>query len=217
MNNDFNSNYPEAFSICNDAVFKAVFTQNTTTSRTALKGLLSAFLQREVSILDVTANDSPINDLRDRQIRYDISVRFDDGEQADVEMTINPKKYESLRFEYYTARLYLNQDIRGQDKSYHDLKPAYHLSFLYGNLYPDKEWLHRFIYYDPELKVNMGGRTEILTVELKKLAGISENAFEQLDSREVWGLYMMSYREDNKTEIIKKKLHMTKVLPRRMR
>jgi len=37
--------------ICNDAVFKAVFTKDTPESRTALKSLLSAFLERELSVL----------------------------------------------------------------------------------------------------------------------------------------------------------------------
>ena len=196
--------YPEPFSICNDAVFKAIFTKETPESRTALRSLLSAFLERELSILEVTANELPINDLRDRQIRFDISVRFNDGEKANVEMTLNPKKHESLRFEYYTARLFVNQDIRGQNRSYQDLKPAYHLSFLYGNLYPDKEWLHRFVYYDPERRVKMGGRTEIVTVELKKLESAVEKAAEELDSREGWALFMMYYREDKKTGIIQK-------------
>ena len=193
-----------SLSICNDAVFKAIFTKNTTESRTALKSLLSAFLQRELSVLEVMANEPAINDLRDRQIRFDISVRFNDGELANVEMTLNPKKYESLRFEYYTARLFVSQNIRGKDKSFTDLRPTYHLSFLYGNLYPDKEWLHRFVYYDPQRQIKMGGRTEILTVELKKLEGIDEQAVEQLDIREVWALFMMYYREDKKTGIIQK-------------
>ena len=116
-------NYPyfsESPYICNDAVFKAIFTKNTPESRTALKSLLSAFLVKELYVLDVRANEPPINDLRDRQIRFDISVRFNDGELADVEMTVNPKKYESLRFEYYTARLLVDQNIKGQDRSYRD-------------------------------------------------------------------------------------------------
>ena len=196
--------FPDSFSICNDAVFKAVFTKNTAESRTALKGLLSAFLERELFVLEVTANEPPINDLRDRQIRFDISVRFNDGELANVEMTINPKQFESLRFEYYTARLFVSQNIRGKNRTFSDLKPTYHLSFLYGNLYPDKEWLHRFIYYDPERGIKMGGRTEIVTVELKKLEEIREKAFEYLDAREVWGLFMMYYREDKKTGIIQR-------------
>ena len=124
MNPDYDANSSKHVNICNDAVFKAVFTKNTPESRIALKSLLSAFLGREVSVLDVNANEPPINDLRDRQIRFDISVRFNDGELANVEMTVNPKQYESLRFEYYTARLFVSQSIRGKDRSFRDLRPA---------------------------------------------------------------------------------------------
>ena len=202
MNTRNNNYHPEIINICNDAVFKAIFTKNTDDSRTALKSLLSAFLEKKLSIIDVTANDAPINDLRDRQIRFDISVRFNDGELANVEMTVNPRYYEALRFEYYTARLFLNQNIRGQDRTYRDLKPAYHLSFLCGNLYDDNDWLHRFIYYDPERKIRMGGLTEIMTVELNKLRGITGKTVKQIDSREGWALFMMYDRVDKKTGII---------------
>jgi hypothetical protein len=135
-------------------------------------------------------NEPPISHLRDRQIRFDIMVRFNDGELADVEMTLHPKKSEALRFEYYTARLFITQDIRGQSRSFKELKPVYHLSFLGGNLYPDDEWLHRFVYYDPARQIKMGGRTEIITVELKKLEEIAKKAVEQMDRREAWAIFM---------------------------
>ena len=204
MNPDFYSGVANSINICNDAVFKAVFTKNTTESRTALKSLLSAFLERELSVLDVMANEPAINDTRDRQIRFDISVRFNDGELANVEMTVNPKQFESLRFEYYTARLFVSQKIQGCGSTYRDLKPTYHLSFLGRNLYKDKEWLHRFVYYDPERMVKMGGRTEILTVELRKLKNLGEKLVEELDAQELWGLFMVYYREDKKSRIIQK-------------
>ena len=89
-------------------------------------------------------------------------------------------------------------------RTYSDLKPDYHLSFLCGNLYPDRYWFHRFVYYDPERRVKMGGRTEIVTVELKKLENLIEDTVEDLDIREVWGLYMMYHRDNEKTETIQK-------------
>ena len=200
--------YPDPFSICNDAVFKAIFTKETPESKTALKSLLSAFLEKEVSVLKVTANEPPINRIGDRQIRFDISVRFNKGELANVEMTVHPKQYESLRFEYYTARLFVSQNIRGKNRTYSNLKPTYHLSFLGENLYPDREWLHSFTYYDPERRIKMGGRTEIMTVELQKLGRITEKTVEQMDKREGWALFMMYYREDKKTGIIQKIIDM---------
>ena len=52
----------------------------------------------------------------------------------------------------------------------------------------------------------MGGRTEIMTVELKKVSGITERSVEQMDIRERWVLFMLKYREriDEKTGIIQK-------------
>ena len=196
--------YPDPFSICNDAVFKAIFTKETPQSRTALKSLLSAFLEKEVSILKVTANEPPSNMIGDRQIRFDVSVRFNKGELANVEMTLHPKRYESLRFEYYTARLLVSQNIRGKNRTYSNLKPTYHLSFLGENLYQDNEWLHRFVYSDLERRVKMGGRTEIMTVELKKLGKINAETVEGMNKREGWGLFMTYYRKDRKTGIIQK-------------
>jgi predicted transposase/invertase (TIGR01784 family) len=199
------TNYPDPLSICNDAVFKAVFTKDIPESKTALKSLLSAFLEREILDLNITANEPSINDLRDRLIRFDISVRFNDGELANVEMTVNPKQDEALRFEYYTARLFITQEIRGKDRSFRDLMPSYHLSFLCENLYPDREWLHRFVYYDPENRMKMGGRTVILTVELKKFMLLGEaKPAEKLDCLERWGFYMVYYRVYEKHNILQK-------------
>jgi hypothetical protein len=64
----------EIISICSDQAFKAVFTRDTPQSRGALQKLLSAILEREVEIFSITANEPPVNDLRDRQIRYDINL-----------------------------------------------------------------------------------------------------------------------------------------------
>ena len=121
-------------------------------------------------------------------------------------MTLSPRTYESLRFEYYTARLFVSQGIKGKDRTFNDLKPTYHLSFLGENLYPDNEWLHRFVYSDLERGIKMGGRTEILTVELKKLGVITGKPVERMDIKELWVVYMLKYRErvDEKTGIIQK-------------
>jgi hypothetical protein len=60
--------------ICLDNVFKAVFTKNTPESRGALSKLLSALIGRELAVLAITANEPPIDNLRDRQIRFDIGL-----------------------------------------------------------------------------------------------------------------------------------------------
>jgi hypothetical protein len=63
-----------------DNVFKAVFTRNTPASQGALSKLVSALIGRELSIVAITANEPAVDDLRDRQIRFDISCRAETGE-----------------------------------------------------------------------------------------------------------------------------------------
>jgi len=63
-----------------DNVFKAVFTRNTPASRGALSRLVSALIDREVSVTDIYANEPPVDNLHDRQIRFDINCRAENGE-----------------------------------------------------------------------------------------------------------------------------------------
>ncbi|MDR0390023.1 MAG: hypothetical protein LBH73_08125, partial [Spirochaetaceae bacterium] len=88
--------------ICRDNVFKAAFTRDNPLSQGALKKLISAYIGRKVELIAINANEPPISDLTDRQIRYDIHVKLDGREPANVEMTLNPGNFEIHRLEYYT-------------------------------------------------------------------------------------------------------------------
>jgi len=93
--------------ICNDNVFKAVFTKDTPNSKMALSGLVSDLIQRKVTIETITANEPPINSTGSKRIRFDISCRAaDKGEQINIEMSFNPDRDELPRLEYYNARLH---------------------------------------------------------------------------------------------------------------
>jgi hypothetical protein len=116
--------------ICLDNVFKAVFTKPTPASQGALSNLVSALVGRELSVIGITANEPPVDNLRDRQIRFDINCRTEDGGLVNVEMSLNPDPYEPIRLEYYAGKLFTGQDIRGIDKSFDDLRPAYQIAIL---------------------------------------------------------------------------------------
>jgi len=106
---------------CWDSVFKAIFTRDTPESRFALEDLLSAIIGRKLTVPVITANEPPVASENERQIRYDINCKLDDGELCNIEMTLNPGVYEPMRLEYYSGKLLVNQDIRGKDRSYRDL------------------------------------------------------------------------------------------------
>ena len=118
-----------------DNVFKAVFTRNSPASLGALSRLISAFICRNISVIAISTNEPPIENIRDRQIRFDISCRAENGELVNVEMSLNPDPAnqgfdEPVRLEFYAGKLFTGQDIRGAGKTYDDLKEAYQIAIL---------------------------------------------------------------------------------------
>jgi len=180
----------ELLNICWDNVFNAVFAKETHASRKALSRLVSAVIGRELEALEITANEPPPESLRHRQIRFDINCKAADGEWVNVEMCLNPDDFEPVRLEYYAARLFGIQDIRGEGKTYSDLKPTYQIAILVNKtFFPDGDFFHRFEYYDPDRKVSLGGLTRIHTLELGKLDGVSKKAVGDMSDQELWAVF----------------------------
>ncbi|AEF82358.1 PD-(D/E)XK nuclease family transposase [Leadbettera azotonutricia] len=178
------------FDICTDGVFKSIFTQETPNSRGALNKLLSAILEKDLKVITVTANEPSINDRRERQIRFDINVEFETGQHANVEITVRPNEFETLRMEYYVCKLLLTQGIKGKSRSYRNLEPTYHISIIEKEkLFSDNKLVHRFEYYDRENKVPLGGRTAIITLELQKAGRLAEKPIPNMTSLERWSLF----------------------------
>jgi len=63
----------------------------------------------------VAANEPPVDSQTDRQIRFDINCKINEGDLADVEMTLYPDAFEPVRLEYYVSKMFSGQDIKGQD------------------------------------------------------------------------------------------------------
>jgi len=189
--------------ICMDNVFKAVFTRNTTASQGALSKLVSALIGRDVSIIAINANEPPINNLRDRQIRFDINCRASDGELVNVEMSLNPAPFEPVRLEFYAGRLFTGQDVRGRNKSYNDLSQAYQIAILAKEcFFPDEAFYHTFEYYDPIRRMPLNGRSRIITLELSKLDDVVDKPIKDMDAHEYWAVYFRYLTDKNKREKI---------------
>jgi hypothetical protein len=135
-------------------------------------------------------------------LRYESKPRidreFNDGELADIEMTISPQAFETLRVEFYVCRLFTTQDIRGTAKHYRDLKHTYHISFLNKNLFADDVLVREFTYYDGAHNLSLDGKTRIITVELNKIARIAEaKTVDEMSGEERWAAFFY-YRADKK-------------------
>jgi hypothetical protein len=190
---------------CRDAVFKLIFTRETPGSRTALGSLASAFIGRKTQVLAVTPNEPPVNSPRDRQLRFDIACKFDGDERGNLEMTLVPRRYEPARLEYHLARLYINQDIKGPMEVYDNLKQAYQISFFAReSLYADTALVHHFRYYDKTHELPLGGRTEIITIELKKAAGLLKKEPREMNLEELWAFFFRYGSDMERREQINK-------------
>jgi predicted transposase/invertase (TIGR01784 family) len=197
------SDSDDIINICWDNVFKAVFTKNTPQSQGALRWFLSAMIKRELKVIAVTANEPPIDDLRDRQIRYDIRCKLDNGELANAEMTLNPKVFEPIRMEYYVSKLFVSQDIKGIDKTYKDLQHTYQISIVVNKpLFKDDELVHQFTYHDRERNTSLGGRTSIITLELSKIAKITGKPAAEMTGVERWAVFFRYCSDKTKRVLI---------------
>ncbi|GHT50422.1 hypothetical protein FACS1894102_5930 [Spirochaetia bacterium] len=191
--------------ICHDNVFKAVFTKENPKSRGALENMLSWLLERSITVIAITANEPPINDIHDRQIRFDINCKSDDGHLINVEMTLYPDDFEPVRLEFYAGRLFTGQDIKGIDKTFDDLKPTFQISFLvHKSFFKDEEIVHNFEFYDKENQISLGGRSRIITVELDKLDKIVEKPVEKMTAAERWSVFFRYITDTTKREKINK-------------
>jgi len=173
-----------------DNVFKAVFTKDNPSSRGAISRLISALINREVSVSAISTNEPPVDNLRDRQIRFDICCKTENGELINVEMSLNPKPFEPVRLEFHVGKLFTSQDIRGVGRSYDSLKEAYQIAILAKErFFPDGLFLHTFKYYDPDRLTSLNGRSRIITLELSKLNKVVEKPVSKMSVQELWAVY----------------------------
>jgi len=195
----------EILDICYDNVFKAVFTRDTLESRRALSRLISALICREIAVITINANEPPIDNLRDRQIRFDINCIAETGELIDVEMSLNPDPFEPVRLEFYAGKLFTGQDIKGTDKNYDDLKQAYQIAILAKErFFKDEKFSHSFEYYDSVNGVSLNGKSRIITLELSKLEEIVEKSTDEMSAQEYWAVFFRYLTDTSKRQKINK-------------
>ena len=192
-----------------DHVFKAVFTKNTPASQGALSDLISTLIGRKVSTTSITANEPPIDDIRDRSIRYDISCKTGGGELVNIEMSLKPDSCEPVRLEYYSSKLFSRQDIHGTEKNYSGLKETYQIALLANRYFFDDEALvHTFQYFDGVHNVSLAGKSWIITVELKKADLIIEKPIAEMATHEAWAAFFQYLTDRSKrakiNEIVEK-------------
>jgi predicted transposase/invertase (TIGR01784 family) len=195
----------EILDICYDNVFKAVFTRDTPASQRALSRLISALICQYITVITISANEPAIDNIKDRQIHFDISCRAETGELINVEMCLNPDPFEPIRLEFYAGKLFTSQDIKGTGKDYDDLKQAYQIAILAKEqFFKDEEFSHSFEYYDPIRGVSLNGKSRIITLELSKSEKIVEKSTDEMNAQELWAVYFRYLTDISKRQKINK-------------
>jgi len=186
-----------------DEVFKAVFTRDTSKSRGALSKLISALIGRNVVVEVIIANEPPIDDTRQRYLRFDVACKTEKGELVNVEMSFNPIASEPVRLEYHVGRLFTGQDIHGKDKKYGDLKETYQIAILANEkFFDDENFVHNFTYCDLDNHISLGGRTKIITVELVKTEPAVGKPVEEMTNAELWAVFFQYLTDPEKRDKI---------------
>jgi len=136
---------------------------------------------------------------RQRPLRFDVACKTEKGEPVNVEMCFNPIAHEPVRLEYHAAKLFVGQDIHGQDKTYKDLKETYQIAILAKmKFFPDENFAHNFQYYDPDNRIPLGGRTRIITVELIKTGPVVDKPVEEMSNAELWAVFFQYLTDEEK-------------------
>ena len=199
------SNSDQLLDIRYDRVFKAVFTQDNPASKGALSDLISTLIERKVSVTSIITNEPPITDIRDRNIRYDISCKTENEELVNIEMSLNPSPYEPVRLEYYSGKLFTRQDIHGEKAKYSDLKETFQIALLAkGRFFNDNALVHTFEYYDIEHNISLEGKSSIITVELAKTELVIEKSVEEMAAQEAWAAFFQYLTDISKRAKINK-------------
>jgi predicted transposase/invertase (TIGR01784 family) len=189
--------------ICRDSVFKTTFTRPTPSSQRALKCLISALIESSVEVLDVVANELPAGGGGNRQTSYDLTVRFDRDKVANIEITLTPRNFETVRIEYCAARLYTNQVVGSKKKNLGGLSDTYQISIVGGKrLFNDDAAIHHFEYYDSARKVIFGGQTKIIIVELEKAEGLLAKPVAEMSAAERWTVFFRYVGDPRKRAVI---------------
>jgi predicted transposase/invertase (TIGR01784 family) len=170
------------------------------TDSAALSDLISALIGRAVKVDTIIANEPPIDDLRQRYLRFDVACKTEKGELVNVEMSFNPDSCEQVRLEYHAGRLFTGQDIHGEAKKYNDLKETYQIAILAKTKFFHDEYLtHNFLYYDPDTGVPLDGKTRIITVELVKTKPIADKPVGEMTNAEAWAVFFQYLTDEEKS------------------
>lgn len=112
-----------------DYIFKAMFTQNTENSRSALKSFLSAVLNKPVTDVQLQQNELAADYVGDRQTSFDVLCFIDGNTPVNIELQAYGDSVTfAKRIEYHSAHL-LNYYVR-KGNDFEEIPQTYQISVV---------------------------------------------------------------------------------------
>ena len=183
-----------------DFSFKAMFTADTKESNAALKDFISTVLNRSVTEIQLMPNEPPVQTAEESQMSFDVSVKFNDGERADIEVQARSEDYDyAARAEIQAARLLSTSNVKGD--RWRTL-PAYQISVL--NFEFDKDDSSPLSWYNMR-KANgtqLSDRLNVIFFDLIKIHNLLGKPVESLSKLEKWGLFLSYAGDERRTAYI---------------
>ena len=183
-----------------DYTFKGIFTQDTEESNLALRCFLSAVLNRRVSKVTLKPNEPVVETSEQKKMLFDVSVEFDNGELADIEIQARSQNYNyGVRAEIMAARLLTNNAKQGQDWTASKVYQISVLNFHYKN--NDKKEMRWYTMSDDSGE-KLEERLNIIFIDLVTIRKLKDKPVNQLTPLEKWGLFFSYVDKENAKDYI---------------
>ena len=183
----------------NDKVFKAIFTGNSKESEFALKSFLSAVIGKEVVKVQLYANELPAPLPEEKNSSFDISVVFNDGERAEIEMQgKNREDSFNDRIVFLASRLMTFSVKSGE--TYKDVRNIYQISVMNFCLKKDGDIVSTYKLRSPDHEESLSEKLTIITLELPKISRLKD--FTNLSKAEMWAIFFKEADNPEHQEIL---------------
>lgn len=182
-----------------DFVFKSMFTQNTPESKGALMDFLESVIGRKVADVIIIENEPAVTGPLEKQSTMDLNCKFNDGDQANIEIQLHSGDDMRVRAEYHLCKLHGGQAIKG--KPYDALHYTYQITIADYPIFPDDIFFDAFMFRSAAGR-SLDGRTCIYFLELTKLGRLLEKPTQDLSRAEMWALYIKYVDDTKKRDII---------------
>ena len=204
-----------------DTIFKAMFCQDTTESRTALKSFLESVIGKKIDSIQMRPNEFALLLEGEKNPRLDLNVQFNDDEQASIEMQSYIPDYDYENRALYYLLKQASSTLKSGD-SYDELKTTYQISVLEFNYLPQNNSIHwaqmcelpedelptqiktisRNSFTTPKAYRKFSDKLNIIFLELPDADELVKKDINSLSDLEKWYIFLLYADKEDKQGII---------------